>query len=146
MERQRNDRAVKRRVEQMVRARFATQCSQALFWNARSKVRSARHDRFTPLSSARRFLESEPTLATAYRILTDAQLRDKPMLNPREFGNHDDPRHGPSSLHPRRALGTRVLPLARRSALHDAKPWQGDDGQHTPPESRARSNVAITCA
>ena len=101
----------------MVRARFATPCWQMLFSNARSKVDSARHGPFTPLSSARRCLESELTLTTAYRILTGAQLRDKPLLNPREFGNQDDSRHGPSCLHPRLDLGTMVLPLVRISAL-----------------------------
>ena len=146
MERQRNDRAVKRRVEQMVRARFATPCSQALFSNARSKVDSARHDPFTPPSSARRCPESELTSATAYRILNDAQLRNKLLLNPRKFGNQDDPRHVPSCLHPRRAAGTIVLPMAPISALHDAKPRAGDGIRHNPPESRARSNVAITGA
>ena len=146
MERQRNDRAVKRRVEQMVRARFATPCSQALFSNARSKVDSARHDPFTPPSSARRCPESELTSATAYRILNDAQLRNNLLLNPREFGNEDDPRQEPSSLHPRPASGTMVSPMAPRSACHDAKPRDHDGIRHKPPESRARSNVPLTRA
>ena len=116
------------------------------FWNARSNMNSALHDTFTPPSSASRCLESELTLATAYRILADAQLRDKPLLNPREFGNHDNPRNMPSSLHPRPGMGTMVLPLAPTSALHYAKPRQGDDGPQNPPESRARSNAPLTCA
>ena len=129
----------------MVRARFATHCSRMFFCNARSKVDSARHDRFTPLSSARRCLESEQTSATAYRILTDAQLRNKLLLNPRKFGNQDDPRHVPSCLHPRRAAGTMVLPLAPISACHDTRPRAGAGIRHKPPESRARSNAWITC-
>ena len=88
-----------------------------LFSNARSKVDSAQHDPFTPLSDARRCLESGLTSATAYRILTDAQLRNKLLLNPRKFGNEDDPRQEPSCLHPRLDLGTMVLPLVRISAL-----------------------------
>ena len=67
------------------------------------------------------------------------------MLNPREFGNQDDPRHVPSSLHPRRAPGAVVLAMAPRSACPNAKLRDDDEIRHNPPESRARSNVAITC-
>ena len=68
------------------------------------------------------------------------------MLNPREFGNHDNPRHIPSSLHPRPGMGTIVLPMATISATHDAKPRDDDGIQHNPPESRARSNVLLSRA
>ena len=146
MERQRSDRAVKRRVEQMVRARFATLCWQMRLSNAGFKVDSARHGPFTPLRSTRRCLESKLTLGTDYRNLTGAQLRDKPMLNPREFGTQDDLQHEPSCLHPRLASGTMVLPLAPIRACHDAKPRAGDGMRHDPPESRARSNVLLTRA
>ena len=81
---------------------------------------------------------------TAYRILTDAQLRNKLLLNPREFGNQDDPRREPSSRYPRPASGTIVLPMAPISALHDAKPRAGDGIRHNPPESRARSNATMS--
>ena len=144
MERQRNDRAVKRRVEQMVRARFATHCSQRLFLNARSKMNSARHDTFTPPSSERGCLQTELTSATDYPNLTDAQLRDKPLLNPREFGSQDDLRHEPSCLHPRLATGTMVLPMAPISACHDAERRDDDGIRHNPPESRARSNATMS--
>ena len=68
------------------------------------------------------------------------------MRNPREFGNQDDLRHSPSSLHPRLALGTVALPMAPISATHDAKPRDDAGIRHNPPESRARSNVPLTCA
>ena len=107
---------------------------------------SAQHDPFTPSSSARRCLESELTLATAYRILTDAQLRDKPMLNPRECGDQDEPGRMAPSRHPGLALGTMVSPMAPISATHDAKPRDDNGIRHNPPESRARSNVLLTRA
>ena len=43
------------------------------------------------------------------------------------------------------ALGTMVSPMAPISATHDAKPRDDNGIRHNPPESRARSNVAITC-